>query len=210
MKSFIAQIRDAIEASGVTRYALAEQTGLSESILSRFMSGKQNMSLATVDKIAEALGLEVIVGVQNVQKSRKPGRPEKKKPKMEKLKKTTRLAWELVAVNAAKDAHENNFPSRRGIYVIEDVGIVYYDNNPYELPREKDPREKLLSQFRDFLKSSKLKEKASAYWPPNGDDKDYTFAMVIEAQEFMFDAIRVAFQDIVATFVRGMYEIAAN
>ena len=57
MKNFSSQIRDAIKASGVTRYALAEKAGVADSVLSRFMSEKQSMSLSTVDKIAEALGL---------------------------------------------------------------------------------------------------------------------------------------------------------
>src|SRR5712692_3698336 len=135
MKTFSDQIRDAIEASSLTRFALAKQAGIAESALSRFMSSKQSMSLATLDRIAENLGLQVIVGVPEVRKSRKPGRPRKKEePKVQKLKRLTKSEWGWLAASAAKDAHEKNFPSRRGLYVVEGVGIVYYDNNPFKLP----------------------------------------------------------------------------
>jgi transcriptional regulator with XRE-family HTH domain len=203
MGTFSDQIRDAIEASGVTRYALAKQAGIAESALSRFMSGKQSMSLATLDRIAETLGLQVIVGVPEVRKSRKPGRPKKEKPKMQQLKCLTKSEWGLLAANAAMDAHENHFPSRRGLYVVEGVGVVYYDNNPIKLPREQDPREDLIAQFRAFLTRSGLKEKAAAYWPVSGDDKDYTFAMAIQAEESMLETLRVAFHSIVVEFVTG-------
>src|SRR5215472_8763378 len=134
MKSFSDQIRGAIEASSITRYALAKQAGIAESALSRFMSGKQSISLATLDRIAENLGLAVIVGVPEGRKSRKPGRPKKEEPKMQKLRRMAKWEWNLLAASAAKDAHENMFSSRRGLYIVEGVGIVYYDNNPIKLP----------------------------------------------------------------------------
>ncbi|MHB1424718.1 MAG: helix-turn-helix domain-containing protein [Gemmataceae bacterium] len=206
MKSFSDQIRDAIKSSCVTRYVLAGQAGIAESVLSRFMSGKQGMSLSTLDKIAEVLGLQVRVGVQEVRKSRKPGRPKKEEAKMQQLKSLTSLEWGLLAQNAAKDAHEKNFPSRRGLYVVEGGGIVYYDNNPFKLPREKDRREDLILQFRAFLERSKLQEKACAYYPTSGESKDYTFAMVIQAEGFMLKAIRFGFLEIVVSFVNGWHE----
>jgi hypothetical protein len=150
------------------------------------------------------LGLQVIVGVPEVRQSRKPGRPKKEEPKVQKLMQLTKSEWGRLATNAAMDASENNFESRRGLYVVEGVGIVYYDNNPFKLPREKDPREDLIAEFRAFLKRSGLREKASAYWPVSGEDKDYTFAMVIQAEESMLDAVRVAFHSIVVTFLRGL------
>jgi transcriptional regulator with XRE-family HTH domain len=201
MTPFSEQIRNAIRNAGVSRYAIAKQANISESALSRFMSGEQSMSLATLDGIAEALGLEVIVGVSAVKKSRKPGRPKKlEKPEVKTLQKLTRREWAELAAYAAKDAFENNFSSRRGVFVIEGAGIVYYDNNPFKLPHDQDARENLISEFRAYLKRSNLKEKASAYWPVSGEDKDYTFAMVIEAEEVMLEAIRTAFHSIVIQF----------
>jgi len=205
MTTFSDQIRAAIEASGITRYAIAKQAGIAESALSRFMSGDQSMSLSTVDKIAGALGLEVVVGVQ-VRTVRKQGRPKKEEPKVQQLKRLTKWQWGLIAAGAAKDAHENNLPSRRGLYVVEGAGIVYYDNNPFELPRDQDPREELIAEFRAFLKRSNLKEKASAYWPESGESKDYTFAMAIQAEASWLDALRVAFHDLAIAFVKGMHQ----
>ena len=89
MAPFSTQIREAIKASCVSRYAIAEQCGISESVLSRFMSDKHNISLSTLDKIAAILGLEVIVGISGVHKSRKRGRPKKENPKKQKAKRLT-------------------------------------------------------------------------------------------------------------------------
>jgi hypothetical protein len=42
----------------------------------------------------------------------------------------------------------------------------------------------------------------------SGDEKDYTFAMAIEAPEFMLEALRVAFHDIYVSFVTGLWQRA--
>lgn len=73
----------------------------------------------------------------------------------------SQLELERLAQEAAKDAHEKNIASRRGLYVVESVGIVYYDNNPFKLPREQDRREELILRFRGFLRRSKISEAAS-------------------------------------------------
>lgn len=200
------QIREAIARSGVSRYALAEQAGIAESVLSRFVSGKQGIASSSLDKIAEVLGLQVSVFVQEFRKSRKPGRPKKETPKMPEERSVTQPEWDLLAQDAAKDAHDNNFPSRRGLYAVENVGIVYYDNNPFKLPREQDRREELISQFRAFLNRSNFQEKACAYFPTSGESKDYTFAMVIQAEAFMLKSLRVAFLAIVDGFINGWHE----
>jgi transcriptional regulator with XRE-family HTH domain len=206
MKPLSVQIREAIEASCVSRYMLAEQAGIAESVLSRFMSGKQGISSSTLDKIAEVLGLQVGVGVQEFRKSRKPGRRKKEEPQMQQARNWSQSDWDLLAQSEAKNAHEKNFPSRRGIYVVEGVGIVYYDNNPFKLPREEDRREELISQFRAFLNRSKINEKAYAYYPPSGKSKDYTFAMVIQADALMIKAVRIGLLAIVDQFVNGWHE----
>jgi transcriptional regulator with XRE-family HTH domain len=54
------QIREAIEASGVSRYRIAADTGLSESMLSLFMAGKRMLSLQSVDLLATYLDLELV------------------------------------------------------------------------------------------------------------------------------------------------------
>ncbi len=58
---FSEQIRRAIDGCGKTRYRLAQETGIDESLLSRFMRGKCNLSLKLVDKLAQNIGFSVQV-----------------------------------------------------------------------------------------------------------------------------------------------------
>ena len=53
-------IRRAIEESGLSRYAIAKASGVSEAALSRFMSGKRGLTTATLDRLADVLELEVV------------------------------------------------------------------------------------------------------------------------------------------------------
>ncbi len=57
-----AQLRKAIEQAerrGITRYAIAKQTGLSQGMLSRFMGGENTPKLETAERIAKAIGLRL-------------------------------------------------------------------------------------------------------------------------------------------------------
>lgn len=54
------QLKDQIEASGISRYRISKETGVAQSTISSFMAGRRSLSLANVDKIGEALGLELI------------------------------------------------------------------------------------------------------------------------------------------------------
>jgi transcriptional regulator with XRE-family HTH domain len=55
---FSEQLRRAIRECGRSRYALSCETGVDQSTLSRFMQGG-GLSLTVVDKLVEALDLEV-------------------------------------------------------------------------------------------------------------------------------------------------------
>ncbi len=55
------QIRDAVNASGLTRYAICKQIGWPQASMSRFMAGKGGMELATLDKLGTLLGLTITV-----------------------------------------------------------------------------------------------------------------------------------------------------
>lgn len=44
----------------MTRYAIAKATGVTESSLGRFVSGKHMLSLEAVDKVAKLLGLRMV------------------------------------------------------------------------------------------------------------------------------------------------------
>ena len=54
-----AQIRDAIETADVTRYRIAQDTGIAESALSRFMSGTRGLSMDSIDILADYFGMEL-------------------------------------------------------------------------------------------------------------------------------------------------------
>jgi hypothetical protein len=40
--------------------------GVSDLALGRFVSGERGLTLATLDKLADALGLEIVIGVQKI------------------------------------------------------------------------------------------------------------------------------------------------
>jgi transcriptional regulator with XRE-family HTH domain len=53
------QIRQAIDKSGYSRYAICKATGILESTMSRFMHDKCGLSQESFDAIAEFLRLEI-------------------------------------------------------------------------------------------------------------------------------------------------------
>jgi transcriptional regulator with XRE-family HTH domain len=59
---FSDQLRRAVDASGLSRYRIAKLLGVSESLLSRFMSGKGGLSLDTLDALAARLDLRIVGG----------------------------------------------------------------------------------------------------------------------------------------------------
>lgn len=56
------QLRRAIRADGASLYALAEETGVSRSVLSRFVAGKRTITIETADRLAAALKLRLVAG----------------------------------------------------------------------------------------------------------------------------------------------------
>lgn len=53
------QIRQAVDASGLSRYAICKATGIDQGAMSRFMAGEMGLALETLDRLGEVLGLEV-------------------------------------------------------------------------------------------------------------------------------------------------------
>jgi hypothetical protein len=74
-RSFSDQFRAAVLKADESRYRISKATGISESILSRFVRGESGLSMDYMDRIAEYLGLEVVV---KVKRSRKPARSRSK------------------------------------------------------------------------------------------------------------------------------------
>jgi transcriptional regulator with XRE-family HTH domain len=56
---FTEQLKKAIDASGMTRYAIAKASGVDQAILSRFMRGQQGLTSDSIDKLCDALGLSL-------------------------------------------------------------------------------------------------------------------------------------------------------
>lgn len=61
-------IRERRDLLGLTQQDLADYTGLSLRIIKSIESGKGNPSLSTLTKIAEVLGLELILKVKEMNK----------------------------------------------------------------------------------------------------------------------------------------------
>jgi len=61
MSQIFDTIRKAIEASDKTRYRLSQETGIDQAQLSRLMSGKEGVSVENLERLAEALGLEIVI-----------------------------------------------------------------------------------------------------------------------------------------------------
>jgi plasmid maintenance system antidote protein VapI len=55
------EIRSAVNASGMSRYAIAKALGIAESTMSRFVSGQNGLSMEYLDRLGELLGLHVVV-----------------------------------------------------------------------------------------------------------------------------------------------------
>jgi len=57
---FAVYIRRAIEASGVTRARLCRAAGIEEAAMSRFCRGLSGLTLASVERLADVLGLDLV------------------------------------------------------------------------------------------------------------------------------------------------------
>jgi len=53
-------LRRAIQSSPKTVYQICKETGISQIVVSRFLSGERDIRLATADRLAKALGIEVV------------------------------------------------------------------------------------------------------------------------------------------------------
>jgi transcriptional regulator with XRE-family HTH domain len=53
------QIREAVDASGLSRYRIAKSLDIAESTMSRFMSGQGGLSMEILDGLADLLELNL-------------------------------------------------------------------------------------------------------------------------------------------------------
>lgn len=70
MTRILDAICEAIEASDKTRYRIAKDIGISQAHLSRLMSGERGLSIDTLERLADYLGLEITIRHRRRQKGR--------------------------------------------------------------------------------------------------------------------------------------------
>jgi len=56
------QVRQAVNASGMTRYRICKTLGMGESTMSRFMTGTGGLSMENLDALADLLDMNITVG----------------------------------------------------------------------------------------------------------------------------------------------------
>ena len=67
-------IRESVDASGQTRVAIGRALGISESMMSRFMSGQAALSQDRLDALTEYLGLELVPINRRQRRTNEPSR----------------------------------------------------------------------------------------------------------------------------------------
>ena len=55
-------LKQAIRESDKSEYQIAQLAGVSQIVISRFLSGERDIRMATADKLADALGLKLGIG----------------------------------------------------------------------------------------------------------------------------------------------------
>lgn len=70
MTRILDAICEAIEASDQTRYRIAKDIGISQAHLSRLMSGERGLSIDTLERLADYLGLEIVIRPKRRRKGR--------------------------------------------------------------------------------------------------------------------------------------------
>lgn len=73
MAELLNMMREVIETSGQSRYRISKATGIAESVLSRFMSGETALAVETVERLADYLGLEIVLRPKRGRGARKGG-----------------------------------------------------------------------------------------------------------------------------------------
>ncbi len=70
---FSDQLRKAIDTCGKSRYWICQQTGIPEPSMSRFMSGKTGLSMASVDLVCAVISARLVLDDQLKQTKTRKG-----------------------------------------------------------------------------------------------------------------------------------------
>jgi transcriptional regulator with XRE-family HTH domain len=69
-KKLTDQLRQAIDDSGMTRYRIAQETGVSEATLSKFYLGQRGLSMEALNALGDCLQLTIHLGRKAEQKGK--------------------------------------------------------------------------------------------------------------------------------------------
>jgi transcriptional regulator with XRE-family HTH domain len=64
------QIRQAIDASSLSRYRICKELGMAEATMSRFMNGQGGLSMEYLDALADLINLNITTGRRRQRKTR--------------------------------------------------------------------------------------------------------------------------------------------
>lgn len=70
MARLVDAIRRAVETSGKTRYRIAKESGVSAGQLSRLVNGERGMTVDTIERLADYLGLRITIEPKTPTKSK--------------------------------------------------------------------------------------------------------------------------------------------
>jgi transcriptional regulator with XRE-family HTH domain len=70
MGQLLDAIRVAVESSDKTRYRIAKESGVSAGQLSRLVNGERGMTVDTIERLADYLGLQITIAPKTKKKGR--------------------------------------------------------------------------------------------------------------------------------------------
>lgn len=85
-----------------------------------------------------------------------------------------------LARSIVREMHEDHFDSRRGVGVVDDDVLYFYDNNPYADP-ERRPREH--AELHAALLRVGAERVATASYPTDGEDAGYSIVHIYECSD---------------------------
>lgn len=179
MKLLSEQIRDLIRVSSTTPHAIAKEAGIDSTSISRFMNG-ENITVRKLDQLAKVLGVTVTSELSTVPLPSEKGRPKKRKNKVQTIE-TKQTEYQSLADHYAREAHQNHFEGRRGVWRIDADFVIYYNNNPYSsFPEARERENELIEKT---LRKEGIKTIAKGqFGAPIADSNElYTTALLLQA-----------------------------